>query len=298
MTYPNAHGQLGILNTSGAVETKGHPFFEPIGGNGRACVSCHQPANAMSISVRTIQERWRATRGADPIFAPVDGMNCPDQPRGDPKSHSLLLERGLFRVFLPWPPKAANGTVIEPEFTIEVVRDPASCNTSPRYGLNSPTPMVSVYRRPRPVANTKYITHQNFGVFSFVGKGPLATDRDPDTGLPTSMNMMSDARVTTLKAQAVSAAQSHLEFRGVPDEARLRRIVEFESQVYAAQASHRVAGDLMEPSGPPGLGVRNVASEPAGVLGNNTTAWVFPVGEVWKTLPEASAGRGTAEPHA
>ena len=289
VTYPNTHGQLGILNTSGAIETKGHPFFEPIGGNGRACVSCHQPANAMSISVPTIQERWRATRGEDPIFAPVDGMNCPDQPRGDPKSHSLLLERGLFRVFLPWPPKAANGTVIEPEFTIEVVRDPSGCNTSPRYGLNSPTPMVSVYRRPRPVANTKYITHQNFGVGSFVGKGPIATDRDPETGLPTSMNMMSDARVTTLKAQAVSAAQSHLEFRGVPDDARLRRIVEFESQVYAAQARHRVAGDLMEPSGPPGLGVRNVANEPAGVLGNNTTAWVFPVGEVWKTLPEASA---------
>jgi hypothetical protein len=288
VTYPNAHGQLGILNTSGAIETKGHPFFEPIGGNGRACVSCHQPANAMSISVQTIQERWRVTRGEDPIFAPVDGMNCPDLPRGDPKSHSLLLERGLFRVSLPWPPKTAQGTVIEPEFAIEVVRDPAGCNTSPRYGLAGPTPMVSVYRRPRPVANTKYITHSNFGVSSFVGKGPIATDRDPDTGLPTSMNMMSDARVTTLKAQAVSAAQAHLEFRGVPDEARLRRIVEFESQVYAAQASHRVAGNLMEPSGPAGLGVRNVASEPAGVLGNNTTAWVFPVGDMWKKLPDAA----------
>ena len=88
VTYPNAHGQLGILNTSGAIDTKGHPFFEPMGGNGRACVSCHQPANAMSISVAAIQERWRATRGEDPIFAPVDGMNCPDMSRRDEKSHS------------------------------------------------------------------------------------------------------------------------------------------------------------------------------------------------------------------
>jgi hypothetical protein len=292
VTYPNTHGQLGILNTSGAINTKGHPFFEPIGENGRACVSCHQPANAMSLSVAAIQERWKATRGKDPIFAPVDGMNCPDLPRGDPTSHSLLLERGLIRVFLPWPPKAADGTVVEPEFTIEVVRDPTGCNTSVRYGLNSPAPTISVYRRPRPVANTKYLTHHNFGVFAFVGKGPIATVRDPETGLPTSMNMMADARVSTLKAQAVSAAQSHLEFRGVPDEARLRGIVDFESQVFAAQANHRVAGDLMEPSGPPGLGVRNVANGRPGVLGNNTTAWVFPVGDVWKKLPPSSDSQG------
>ena len=155
VTYPNTHGQLGILNTSGAIETKGHPFFEPIGGNGRACVSCHQPANAMSISVQTIQERWRATRGEDPIFASVDGMICPDQPRGDPKSHSLLLERGLFRVCLPWPPKGASGSGIEPEFTIEVVREPSggSCPTSCAswsYDTSATRPTRQRHRSARP----------------------------------------------------------------------------------------------------------------------------------------------------
>src|SRR5215468_4021269 len=98
--YPNSWGEVGILNTSGAVDTKGHPFFEPIGSNGRACVTCHQPANGMSVSVAAIRERWQLTKGKDPIFAPVDGMNCPDLPPDDPKSHSLLLERGLIRVFL------------------------------------------------------------------------------------------------------------------------------------------------------------------------------------------------------
>ena len=34
--YPNASGALGVLNTSGAVDTKGHPFFEALGSNGRA----------------------------------------------------------------------------------------------------------------------------------------------------------------------------------------------------------------------------------------------------------------------
>jgi hypothetical protein len=47
----------------------------------------------------------------------------------------------------------------------------------------------------------------------------------------------------------------------------------------------------MEPNGPPGLGVRNVADEDAGVLGNNTTQWVFPVGDVWKKLPAGAAPR-------
>jgi hypothetical protein len=290
-TYPNQWGNVGILNTGGAVATKGHAFFEPIGSNGRACVTCHQPAHAMSVSVAAIQERWKATKGSDPIFAAVDGMNCPDLPPGDPKSHSLLLERGLVRVFLPWPPQRDDGTRVEPEFSIEVVRDPSGCNLNPRFGVNSPTPTVSVYRRPRPAANTKYFTHHNFGVFPFVGKGPLATVRDPETGLPTAMNMMADARVSTLKTQAVSAAQTHLQVAGALDAARLQQIVDFESQVFAAQVSHRAAGSLMEPGGPPGLGVRNLASGAAGVLGNNTTQWVFPVGEAWKALPAGAVPR-------
>src|SRR5690606_22771660 len=61
--YPNRHGSLGILNTAGAIETKGHPFFEPLGTNGRACVTCHQPADAMSVSVGTIRDRWEETQG-------------------------------------------------------------------------------------------------------------------------------------------------------------------------------------------------------------------------------------------
>ena len=83
-TYDNDQGQLGVLNTSGPLDTKGHPFFEPIGTNGRACVTCHQPSDGMSLSVRSIRERWTATGGKDPLFAAVDGMNCPNLPPDDP----------------------------------------------------------------------------------------------------------------------------------------------------------------------------------------------------------------------
>ena len=140
LDYVNPDGALGILNTAGPIETKGHPFFEPIGTNGRACVTCHQPSDAMTVSAASARERWRETGGKDPLFAAIDGKNCPNLPQDDPASHSLLLERGLIRVFLPWPPQKADGTRIDPEFTIEVVRDPTRCNTDPQYGLTSALP--------------------------------------------------------------------------------------------------------------------------------------------------------------
>jgi hypothetical protein len=278
--YPNATGALGILNTAGTLDTRGHPFFEPLGTNGRGCVTCHQPADAMALAVATVRERWEATGGRDPLFAAVDGRNCPHLPEGDPAAHSLLLTRGLVRVALPWPPRDASGAPLPVEFALEVVRDPTSCNTHPVHGLQSPEPKVSVYRRPRVVANTKYLTHSNFGVGRFIAKSGLPAVRDPDTGLPTSMNMMADARATTLKAQAMDAARSHLELpRGLaPD--LLQRLVEFEEQIFAAQGIDAAAGDLA--SGPPGFGARNLAAAPAGVLGNNTTRWVFPLGDAWR----------------
>jgi hypothetical protein len=94
-----------VLNAAGSVETKGHPFFEAIGKNGRACVTCHQPSNAMSISGESIRERSRSTRGRDPIFAALGGSNNLNLPQEQASSHSLLLNRGLFRIGLPSRPK-------------------------------------------------------------------------------------------------------------------------------------------------------------------------------------------------
>ena len=293
-TYDNDRGQVGVLNGSGAFDTKGHPFFEAIGTNGRACVTCHQPADGMALSVRTIRERWEATRGKDPLFAAVDGMNCPNLPPDDPRSHSLLLERGLIRVALPWPPRRSDGTRIDPEFTIEVVRDPSRCNLDPVYGLASPEPTISVFRRPRPVANTKYTTHQGFGVGPFIAKSGLPTAVDPVTGRPTSMNLMADARAPTLALQAEDAAQKHLQANGRISAAQIARIVDFEGQVYVAQVASTTAGSLIEPDGPPAFGPRHLAAGDAGVLGNNTTRYVFPLGGRWAHLPRTGDASANA----
>ena len=287
-TYNNDRGELGVLNASGRLDTRGHPFFEPIGTNGRACVTCHQPGDAMALSVRSVRERWAATGGKDPLFAPVDGMNCPNLPPDDPRSHSLLLERGLIRVSLPWPPTRPDGTRIDPEFTIDVVRDPSGCNTDPVYGLQSANPSISVFRRPRVAANTKYTTHQNFGVSPFIGKNGMPAATDPLTGKPTSMNLMSDARAPTLAVQAEDAAKNHLQIKASLSAEQIARIVEFERQVYVAQAISTSAGNLVEADGPPALGPRNLAAGDAGVLGNNTTRYVFPLGGKWAHLDRTS----------
>jgi hypothetical protein len=296
--YANGGGEVGIYNASGRVETKGHPFFEPIGTNGRACITCHQPSDGMSISVKSIRERWEKTKGQDPLFAAVDGKNCPNLPQADPGSHSLLLERGLFRVGLPWPPKRPDGSPIDPEFTLEVVRDATGCNLDPQYGLTSANPTVSVYRRPRPSANTKYTTHQGFGVNPFIGKNGMPAQRDPVTNRPTSMNLMSDARAPSLAAQAQDAALNHLQVRTPLSDEQVARIVEFQKQVYSAQVTGPAATDLAPPGGPPALGPRNVAAGESGVLGNNTTRWVFPMGEQWKKLPRTGNAAQDAQAEA
>src|SRR5215510_2591779 len=129
--FDDPSGKLRLLNKSGEVETKGHPFFTPLGSNGRSCVTCHQPTSAMSLSLDLIRLRWADTNGKDPVFAAFDGSECPDLTQDKEESHSLLLKRGLFRIALPWPPITASGQLLIPEFRIEVVRYPTCCNREP-----------------------------------------------------------------------------------------------------------------------------------------------------------------------
>jgi predicted MFS family arabinose efflux permease len=281
-------GQLGIVNASGPADTAGHPFFEPLGANGRACVTCHQPAYAMTISAAAIRERWKLTQGKDPLFAAVDGSNCPDLPQDHESSHSLLLNRGLIRLAIPWPPART-----KPEFSIKVVSDPTGCNTSATYGLHSATPAVSVFRRPRMAANLKYAT--NPAPRFALKLGGLA-DIDPETGQPVSMNFMADAREPSLRSQARNAALQHEERWGALPETALQRIVDFESQIYVAQIFDGKAGNLTEAGGPSALGPLAMAEHRPGVLGDNDYDPVFQLFDVWKQpgQPEfrASVARG------
>jgi cytochrome c peroxidase len=241
LSYADERGIITTLNLKGPTDTRGHPFFTPLGTNGRACITCHQPADGMSVSARDIQSRWQATNGKDPVFAAIDGSNCPSLPQDERASHSLLLERGTFRVARPWPPVDADGKKIAPQFDLEVVRDPTGCNTSALYGLHSKNPAISVFRRPRPATNLKYLTAVGF-VFEPKNGFPLPID--PESGQRMSGNLLADSRAGTLKLQLLDAMRSHLETEANFDPKQIQRILDFETQLYTAQSLDVVGGKL------------------------------------------------------
>ncbi len=299
--YRDEAGETGVVLAGGALATSGHPFFTALGTNGRACVTCHQPASGMGLSLQTIRRRWQETHGKDPLFAAIDGSNCPNLPQNLASSHSLLLQRGLFRVALPWPRKAGpDGSPVDPEFTIEVVRDPTGCNTDPVYGLKSSDPHISVFRRPRMVANLKYVAIDAGGqVYGPAGpfnakRLAMVMDRDPQTGRYVTMNIMSDARSPTLRYQAQEAAHDHLQVTQPLTGQQLEAIVAFESQVYAAQDRDLAGDDFDRPGGPAALGPGNLAVARSGVLGDNFGTPVFKSFEPWQS-PSAAGSEAQAQ---
>ncbi len=286
LDYPNANGIQRILLTGGPLRTKGHPFFEPIGSNGRACISCHQPADGMSLSVATIEERWRVTGGTDPIFAAIDGSNCPNLPQGERSSHSLLLERGLFRIERPWPVREFHGRPVTPDFTIEVVRDPTGCNSGEWGPENG---RISVYRRPRPVANMKYLLAVGF---AYDPKQGLALPLDPDSGQPQSGNLLADNRAANLRLQMEDAAASHLQLIGRLTPDMIRQLQDFELRIYSAQQEGPggIRLDSLRASGGPAK-LRD--SEP-GALGSIGMP-VWSEFAAWESIPPEEAARLSPE---
>lgn len=267
--YSNESGAVEVLNADGVLAAKGHPFFEALGSNGRACVTCHQPMNGMSVTPAALRARWNQTQGTDPVFAAIDGSNCPSLPQASEQSHSLLLGRGLFRIPRPWPPRDELGKPIRPEFTLTVVRDPTGCNLDPRYGLRSTAPTVSVFRRPRPAANLKYATA--FG-YVFEPKTGLPLPLDPVTGLRYSGNLMADQRDRTLAEQARDALSAHLELPTQPSPALLDQLIRYESQIYVAQAYDVQAGPLSS-GGASGGPLTLLASKPGVLKSGSNQQW-------------------------
>ena len=242
---PNPTGLGGTLSADILTFAPANPFFQALGTNGRTCATCHQPENAMSISVSTVQQRYMESHGADPLFAPIDGADCPDAVKSSKfyavehpdNPHSLLLKHALIRVGLAWPPAG-----ITPEFSITEVRDPTHCELSPTYGIYSEHPTVSVYRRSLMAANLKYVT--TVGVAATPPGVTLPID--PYTGEPESGNIMFDGREPTLQHQAMDALITHAQASSLPSAAVIQQIVDFENGIYSAQVVDDRAHSLTE----------------------------------------------------
>ena len=73
-SFTNANGAARTVTVNGAAIDENNPFFRSLGTNGRACVNCHQPSAAMTITPPQMQAVFNATQGLDPLFRLNDGV--------------------------------------------------------------------------------------------------------------------------------------------------------------------------------------------------------------------------------
>lgn len=210
LVYENAAGLMGTFSTHGALDPQ-NPFFQDLGSNGRRCVSCHAPDSAWTITPQHVQRRFLATHGNDPIFHNTDGSVCegatPQTMAEERQAYRLLLTRGLIRVGLNVPSGA--------EFIIDSVSDPNGCAPA--------STDASLYRRPLPAANLKFVS-----AVMWDGRESSATSTIYDD----------------LVQQAIDATLGHAQAAVPPTPEQARAIVDFETSVFAAQMRDRVAGGL------------------------------------------------------
>ena len=238
----NKHGKLGAYHPSGPTRKRTNAFFQSLGTNGRSCVTCHQPSDGMTVSAKGIKQRFDKTRGRDSIFAPVDGANCPDLVpetltsgaliggfRGKGKkalkeAYSLLLNKGLIRIFLPEPTPLPG--VDNPIVDWEVAHDPYGCNAddSPYAQDGKGNRLFSMYRRPLITANLKFKYK--------VGQQIMWDGREPDLESQAIHATMGHAQATEAQVAQATAA------------GKFKEIVAFELNFFSAQIEDKRAKRL------------------------------------------------------
>jgi hypothetical protein len=184
-------------------------FFQSLGTNGRSCGTCHQPSDGWSVSAEHIRLRFNASRGNDPIFRSNDGSNCNTSDvstfAARQQAYSLLLKKGLIRVELPVPPSA--------EFAVSTVVTPYGCDS---------TQKLSVYRRPLPSANLRFLSTV------------MWDGRESHAGKTLQQNLLQ---------QALDATLGHAQGTGL-SAANQQAIVDLEMALYTAQLADFQAGKL------------------------------------------------------
>ena len=224
--FADPSGQVSTFNKEGVINERTSTFFQSLGTNGRSCGTCHVPSQGFSFTAAGAQGRFHATGGADPLFAAVDGANCPDGASSDPSTHSLMLNNGLIRISLAVPATA--------EFTVKVMSDPYGCAlvTDPSTGVQS----VSVYRRPLPATNLSFLSDVMFD-----GRETVQPLNDPQT---FRANLITD-----LKHQALDATLGHAQASAPPTDRQLSSMVAFELGLSTAQSFDHAASYLYLPGG-------------------------------------------------
>ena len=217
--YATATGTVATYNST-SIDTTG-VFFQVLGTNGRTCEDCHKLNQGMSISAAATTALFTSSSGTDPLFAAVDGANCPTAATGDANAHSLILNNGLMRISIKLPA----GT----QFTLAAQNDPYGCAIS----LDSATgrQIVSVYRRPLPATNLAFLSDVMWDARQTVS--PLG-----------AASTFTASMTTDLSSQAADAVATHGQGITVPTSSQLSQILALEQGLYTAQATDNAAGAL------------------------------------------------------
>jgi hypothetical protein len=220
LTAVDATGMVRTVTQTGAIDTT-NPFFQTLGTNGRSCFTCHRPETAWSVTPASVQARFNASAGTDPIFRTNDGSNSPlaDVSTVDARkrAYSMLLNKALIRVARPILPGS--------EFTLEHADDP--------YGFASVSEL-SLFRRPLPSTNLRFLT-----AVMADGRETHAPFKPPmDAGVDTA------DLVASFKGQATNATLGHAQGASPPSDAQLQQIVDFELGLTTAQWQDANAGYL------------------------------------------------------
>jgi cytochrome c peroxidase len=259
----NGSGIARTVTPDGSIDTH-NLFFQSVGSNGRACVSCHVASQGWTVTPDGLQDRFAQTRGLDPVFRTNDGSNSPladvSTVEARRSAYSMLLSKGLIRVGIGIPANA--------EFELAAVDDP--------YGYASAAEL-SLFRRPLPSANLSFLS----GVM-WDGRESLA-----------GMTLRED-----LSHQSNTASQGHAQKPDPLTDSQREEIVAFETGIFFAQALDFDAG-LLDRDGAGGgpLVLRDTPFH----LGINDTLGADPTGAPFNpesmTLFAAWSGLGGTRPN-
>lgn len=134
-------------STNGMATGTTDGFFAVLGTNGRTCNTCHVEQNGWTFTPLTAQ----SLAANDPLFAPVDGADCPptSPSQGPDKSlSSEVTHYGLIRVQIGIPGDAG--------FTLLSATNPKRCAIAP--GSAGVGGQLFLFRRPLPSTNLVFDT--------------------------------------------------------------------------------------------------------------------------------------------
>lgn len=256
----NQAGWSRTASVTGDVD-HANPFFQSLGTNDRACVTCHQVGEGWTITPAGVQLRFLVSEGTDPLFRPHDAANAPllDVSTVDARrdAYSLLLERAVIRVGLP--------VKADSEFELAAVDDPNG---------HASAAQLSLFRRPLPTTNLRFL-----GAVNWDGRSTLVAD--PTNVRQSLKNQSNGATVNHAKAAAPIAD-------GVRD-----AIVDFETSITTAQELTWSAGWLRAQGadGGPDPLLTQPFSIGLNAPGPNFNRNVFSLYDAWADVQDGALGQ-------